>query len=220
MITKIGLIVILRIFQKSSLTMLNIKLLSTLLITIFFLAACSSSQENGGPLSIKATPETEVIDATEGATEHPPEVVPNDIDFYEIAFDKANTWLTIHQYYQNELPKHEGAPYYSNLQNTILFHLLSSDSFYEDADPATIETYVQEILGISFFNAPDLTARCLTALSGYWTENQIESAATKAYGETLSYIENHFDEEAQARILERKQESLEKLKALTSLEKL
>lgn len=190
-------------------------MLYSLLLSLMISSCATSRQIDEGKVTIAShqaesggEPPTDTI---------PTAYIPLDITFYEIAFSGETTWKDIDQFYREKFLQQKETPGYLNLQQIILAHLISSPNshFLEEAPQETIAYYVDEMANMERLLQPELIARCLPILSGYWDEAKIQTVASQVYHKAIAYIHKNFDDETAQRIMDRKREAFAELNELT-----
>ena len=183
--------------------------------SLFFtmVQACVPDQEGEDVSRPEPSTQVEKIGSM-AQSDQPPSVVPTGTGIQEIVGASESTWIDLHEYYQRDLPKHEGAPYYKNLRSETLHHLLATYRLVEHADLETVEFYTREILSMEFFFEPRLLAECLRTLQGRWNEQEVQNAAANTYSKSLQFINENFDESSAQKLLDLKREGLAELKVI------
>jgi len=120
---------------------------------------------------------------------NPPEIPPNIPSLEKIIFfPKDHSWKDLDEFYREEMPKHEGLPYYENLQNIFFYHLSTQFSLCEEANQERIAFYLEEQAKLNYVVNFREYSKCLLALQGYWTNAKIKSMAHEVFTKGLKVI--------------------------------
>ncbi|TVR88929.1 MAG: hypothetical protein EA411_03705 [Saprospirales bacterium] len=137
---------------------LSLKLFTVLLVTVM---ACQSDQ-NDTLLSIE---EDLTSEARISPSSDFPGKVPADLSFWDVVLHpQDHSWEDLDDYFRNDLPKHKGEEYYSNLESVLFSHLIGQFNIDREADLETVLFYTKRQFQRDFLAEPELFVRCLERL--------------------------------------------------------
>lgn len=170
-----------------------------IILALGLMTACAS-QTNGVEETLRPSSDVAQPPFQEDDNQKPAEIPPNIPALDKIVFfPKNHTWQDLDQFYREEMPKHEGLPYYENLQNIFFYHLNKQFNLCEEANPEKVAFYIEEQAKMNYvLNFKEFT-KCLLSLEGYWSNAKIKALAKEVLQKGMKVIEN-FPKEKQSKI--------------------